>query len=53
VASAWLLTGDGHLAEDLVQTALAKSYAAWTRVGDAGVLRIVHLRLGDEVETGR
>jgi RNA polymerase sigma-70 factor (sigma-E family) len=34
--SAWLLTGDGHLAEDLVQTALAKSYSAWTRIGDAG-----------------
>jgi RNA polymerase sigma-70 factor (sigma-E family) len=34
--SAWLLTGDGHLAEDLVQTALAKSYAAWDRIGDPG-----------------
>lgn len=34
--SAWLLTGDGHLAEDLVQTALTKSYGAWTRIGDAG-----------------
>jgi RNA polymerase sigma-70 factor (sigma-E family) len=32
--SAWLLTGDSHLAEDLVQTALAKSYGAWDRVGD-------------------
>lgn len=32
--SAWLLTGDGHLAEDLVQTALAKSYRAWERIGD-------------------
>lgn len=32
--SAWLLTGDGHLAEDLVQTALAKSYRAWDRIGD-------------------
>ena len=30
------VTGDGHLAKDLVQTALAKSYAAWTRIGDAG-----------------
>lgn len=27
--SAWLLVGDAHLAEDLVQTALAKSYGAW------------------------
>lgn len=34
--SAWLLTGDGHLAEDLVQTALAKSYGAWDRIGDPG-----------------
>jgi len=31
--SAWLLTGDRQLAEDLVQTALAKSWRAWTRVG--------------------
>lgn len=34
--SAWLLTGDGHLAEDLVQTALAKSFRAWARIGDPG-----------------
>jgi len=34
--SAWLLTGDAHLAEDLVQTALAKSYGRWDRIGDAG-----------------
>jgi RNA polymerase sigma-70 factor (sigma-E family) len=34
--SAWLLTGDAHLAEDLVQTALAKSYRRWDRVGDVG-----------------
>ena len=27
--SAWLLTGDHQLAEDLVQTALAKSWRAW------------------------
>ncbi|WP_183096160.1 SigE family RNA polymerase sigma factor [Nocardioides stalactiti] len=31
--SAWLLTGDHQLAEDLVQTALAKSWRAWARVG--------------------
>jgi len=31
--SAWLLTGDHQLAEDLVQTALAKSWRAWDRVG--------------------
>lgn len=34
--SAWLLTGDAHLAEDLVQTALAKSFGAWDRIGDVG-----------------
>ena len=31
--SAWLLTGDAHRAEDLVQTALAKTYPHFTRVG--------------------
>ena len=30
--SAWLLTGEPHLAEDLVQTALGKSYRVWTRM---------------------
>ncbi|GAA4697257.1 SigE family RNA polymerase sigma factor [Nocardioides nanhaiensis] len=34
--TAWWLTGDAHLAEDLVQTALAKSYRAWRRVGPGG-----------------
>ncbi len=34
--SAWLLTGDAHLAEDLVQTALAKSWPAWERVHATG-----------------
>jgi RNA polymerase sigma-70 factor (sigma-E family) len=34
--SAWLLTGDAHLAEDLVQTALAKSYRRWERIDDVG-----------------
>ncbi|WP_034271785.1 SigE family RNA polymerase sigma factor [Actinospica robiniae] len=43
---AYLLTGDGHLAEDLVQTALAKAYVAWRRVAaadspDAYVRRIL------------
>lgn len=32
--SAWLLTGDTHRAEDLVQTALAKTYPHFGRVGD-------------------
>ncbi|NHC23332.1 SigE family RNA polymerase sigma factor [Nocardioides sp. IC4_145] len=31
--AAWLLTGDHQLAEDLVQTALARSWRAWERVG--------------------
>lgn len=30
--SAWLLTGDWHLAEDILQTALAKTYTRWRRV---------------------
>lgn len=34
--SAWLLTGDHQLAEDLVQTALAKSWGAFDRVGVDG-----------------
>lgn len=34
--SAWLLTGDAHLAEDLVQTALAKSWPRWARVNADG-----------------
>ena len=32
--SAWLLTGDMHRAEDLVQTVLAKTYPHFARVGD-------------------
>jgi RNA polymerase sigma-70 factor (sigma-E family) len=34
--SAWLLTGDSQLAEDLVQTALGKSWPAWDRVSANG-----------------
>jgi RNA polymerase sigma-70 factor (sigma-E family) len=30
--AAWLLTGDGHAAEDAAQTALVRTYAAWSRV---------------------
>ena len=30
--TAWVLTGDHHLAEDLVQQVLAKLYVAWPRV---------------------
>jgi RNA polymerase sigma-70 factor (sigma-E family) len=33
--SAYLLGGSSHAAEDLVQTALAKTYAAWWRVRSA------------------
>ena len=32
--TAYLLLGDPGLAEDLVQTALAKTYAAWPSVRD-------------------
>ena len=32
--AAWLLTGVWQLAEDLVQTSLAKCYPAWQRIGE-------------------
>ncbi|MFT3888726.1 MAG: SigE family RNA polymerase sigma factor [Arachnia sp.] len=32
--AAWLLTGDAHKAEDLVQTALAKSFSRYPALGD-------------------
>lgn len=35
VRSAWLLTGDWHKAEDLVQTVLARAYSRWPRIKDA------------------
>src|ERR1700759_3802437 len=46
VRTAYLLTGDPHLAEDLAQTALEKTAAAWGRVRkadnvDADVRRIL------------
>jgi RNA polymerase sigma-70 factor (sigma-E family) len=46
VGTAYLLCGDRHQAEDLVQTALAKLYVAWPRVrrsdgADAYVRRIL------------
>lgn len=34
--AAWLLTGDAHLAEDLVQTALAKAASRWERIVAGG-----------------
>jgi RNA polymerase sigma-70 factor (sigma-E family) len=34
--TAYLLTGDQHQAEDLLQTSLAKLYLAWDRVRDHG-----------------
>jgi len=34
--AARLLTGDQHLAEDLVQSALARTYLAWRRLHDSG-----------------
>jgi RNA polymerase sigma-70 factor (sigma-E family) len=33
--TAWLLTGDRGLAEDLVQTALARAYGKWSKVQQA------------------
>src|SRR3954462_5880018 len=37
--TAFLLLGDRGLAEDLVQTALAKTYASWGKVRDVGAAR--------------
>jgi len=34
--SAYLLTGDQHLAEDLVQSAFARTHQAWSRLRDTG-----------------
>lgn len=34
--TAWLLTGDPHRAEDLVQTALGKAWPHWHRVSSGG-----------------
>jgi RNA polymerase sigma-70 factor (sigma-E family) len=34
--SAYLMTGDAHLAEDLLQTALAKMIPRWSRLRDPG-----------------
>lgn len=34
--SAYLLTGDQHLAEDLVQSALARTHRSWRRLHDSG-----------------
>ncbi|MGP3980828.1 SigE family RNA polymerase sigma factor [Streptomyces sp. KR80] len=31
---AWLLTGDAHLAEDLLQTALARVWPKWRRIAE-------------------
>jgi len=44
--AAWLLTGDWHLAEDLVQVALMKTYPHWPRVAadnpDAYVRKVLY-----------
>src|ERR1044071_5202370 len=34
--AAYLLTGDQHLAEDLVQSALARTHGSWHRLNDSG-----------------
>jgi RNA polymerase sigma-70 factor (sigma-E family) len=38
VRFAYILTSDHHAAEDLVQTALAKTYLAWNRLRDRGAV---------------
>jgi RNA polymerase sigma-70 factor (sigma-E family) len=38
VRFAYLLTSDHHTAEDLVQTALAKTYLTWERLRDRGAI---------------
>lgn len=38
VRFAYLLTSDHHAAEDLVQTALAKTYLSWDRLRDLGAV---------------
>ncbi|MGY0230183.1 SigE family RNA polymerase sigma factor [Longispora urticae] len=36
--TAYLLVGDWHKAEDLLQTALTKTYLAWRRLGEIGAV---------------
>ncbi len=36
--SAWLLTGDAHKAEDLVQTALLKCWRRWSSIANDGAV---------------
>ena len=36
--SAWLLTGDGHLADDLVQTSLVTCWRRWDRIARDGAV---------------
>jgi RNA polymerase sigma-70 factor (sigma-E family) len=36
--TAWLLTGDPHKAEDLVQTALMKCWRRWSNIADDGAV---------------
>jgi RNA polymerase sigma-70 factor (sigma-E family) len=36
--TAWLLTGDAHKAEDLVQTALMKCWRRWSSIADDGAV---------------
>ncbi|NEA33161.1 SigE family RNA polymerase sigma factor [Streptomyces sp. SID13031] len=55
VGAAYLLCGDRHTAEDLVQTALAKLYAAWPKIHsrgaeDAYVLKIL---VNTTIDAGR
>ncbi len=32
--TAWMLTGEAHMAEDLLQAALARTWPHWSRIGD-------------------
>lgn len=38
IRTAYLLTGDHHAAEDLVQASLARVYLAWNRIRDKGAI---------------
>ncbi|GAA5146052.1 SigE family RNA polymerase sigma factor [Nocardioides marinquilinus] len=52
--AAYLLAHDAHEAEDLVQTALARSYARWGRVRREGAYSYVHRALVNAyIDTGR
>jgi RNA polymerase sigma-70 factor (sigma-E family) len=51
--TAYLMTGDWHEAEDVVQTALAKLYVAWPRVDAVGAEAYVRRIVANVVVDGR